>query len=187
MALKKREKILIFFVLIAAAVWAFDRFYYRPQEKKMKGLREEIKAADQRIKESSLFDQGLERIEAEVSQLEKEFERLSQKMLRGDEFRAFLKHLGSESERLRMKMVSMNTEEEMPAPPEGKGSPPEDRYRKVGIEMVLHSGFYALWTYLRGIEELPFLVAVEELEVERVGEGASPLKVTMGLSVFVTR
>jgi len=38
---------------------------------------------------------------------------------------------------------------------------------------------------LKGIEELPFLVAVDHLQVERIGEGSSLLRVTMGLSVFV--
>jgi hypothetical protein len=106
-------------------------------------------------------------------------------MLRREEFRAFLTHLGSESDRLQMKMVSMTTQEEKPSQPEAKRGPPAFRYRRVAIQMVLHSGFNALTTYLKEIEELPFLVAVDDLQVERLGERTSLLKVTMGLSVFV--
>jgi hypothetical protein len=185
MVLKKREKILIFFVIIAVAIWAFDQFYYTPQKKKIVTLKEEVKTADLKLKESVLFTQGVETVEAEVGRLEKELQRLSDKMLRGEEFRAFLKHLGSESDRLQMKMVSMTTQEEKPSQPEGKKGPSAFQYRRVAIQMVLHSRFNGLRTYLKGIEELPFLVAVDRLEVERIGDGTSFLKVTMGLSVFV--
>jgi len=182
---KKREKILIFLAIIAVAIWAFDQFYYTPQKKRIKTLKEEVKAADLKLKESVLFTQGMETVEAEVALLEKELQRLSNKMLRGEEFRAFLKHLGRESNRLQMKMISMTTQEEKPSLPEGNKNPSAFRYRRVAIQMVLRSRFYALSTYLNGIEELPFLVAVDHLQVERIGDGTSFLKVTMGLTVFV--
>jgi hypothetical protein len=185
MVIKKREKILIFFVILAVAIWAFDRFYYTPQSTKIKSMKEEIKAADLKLKESILYTQGVETLEAEVARLEKELKRLSDKMLRGEEFRAFLKHLGSESDRLQMKMISMTTQEEKPSQPEGKKGPSAFRYRRVAIQMVLHSRFNGLRTYLKGIEELPFLVAVDNLQVERIGDGTPFLRVTMGLSVFV--
>jgi Tfp pilus assembly protein PilO len=185
MVIKKREKILIFFFILAAAIWAFDRFYYTPQKTKIASLKEEIKAADQKLKESVLYTQGVETVEAEVARLEKELQRLSDKMLRGEEFRAFLKHLGSESDRLQMKMISMTTQEEKPSQPEEKKGPSAFQYRRVAIQMVLHAQFHGLRTYLKGIEELPFLVAVDHLQVERIGDGTSFLKVTMGLSVFV--
>ncbi len=185
MVLKKREKILIFFVILAVAIWAFDQFYYTPQKRKITTLMEEVRSADLKLKESALFAQGVETVEAEVTRLEKELERLSGKMLRGEEFRAFLKHLGSESDRLQMKMISMTTQEERPSSPEEKKSPSAFQYRRVAIQMVLHSRFNALTTYLKEIEELPFLVTVDHLQVERMGERTSLLKVTMGLSVFV--
>jgi hypothetical protein len=185
MVLKKREKILIFFVILVAAIWAFDQFYYTPQRTKVALLKEEIKAADQKLKESVLYTQGVETVEAEVARLEKELQRLSDKMLRGEEFRAFLKHLGSESGRLQLKMISMTTKEEKPPAPEGKKSTAAFQYRRVNIQMVLHSQFSGLRTYLKEIEDLPFLVAVDHLQVERIGEGTSLSKVTMGLSVFV--
>jgi hypothetical protein len=185
MVVKKREKILIFCVILAGAIWAFDQFYYTPQDKKITTMKEEVGAADLKLKESVLFTQGVGTVEAEVARLEKELQRLGNKMLRREEFRAFLTHLGSESDRLQMKMVSMTTQEEKPSQPEGKRGPPAFRYRRVAIQMVLHSGFNALTTYLKEIEELPFLVAVDDLQVERLGERTSLLKVTMGLSVFV--
>jgi len=185
MVVKKREKILIFFAILAVAIWAFDRFYYTPRSNKIKTLREEAKAADAKLKESVLLTQGVETVEAEVARLEKELQKLSDKMLRGEEFRAFLKHLGSESDRLQMKMISMTTQEEKPSVSEEKKKSSTFQYRRVAIQMVLHSRFNGLRTYLRGIEALPFLVAVDHLQVERMEEGASSLKVTMGLSVFV--
>jgi len=185
MVIKKREKILIFFVILAAAIWAFDQFYYTPQNTKIASLKEEIKVADLKLKESVLFTQGAETVEAEVARLEKELQRLSDKMLRGEEFRSFLKHLGSESDRLQMKMISMTTKEEKPSLSEGKKSAAAFQYRRVAIQMVLHSRLDGFQTYLKGIEDLPFLMAVDHLQVERTGEGTSLLRVTMGLSVFV--
>jgi hypothetical protein len=185
MVLKRREKMLIFFVILVATIWAFDQFYYTPQQKRIMTLKEEIKAADLKLEDSVLYTQGMETVEAEVARLEKELQRLSDKMLRGEEFRAFLKHLGTESNRLQMKMISMTTKEEKPSFPEGKKSTVPFQYRRVAIHMVLHSQFNGLRSYLKEIEDLPFLVTVDHLQVERMGERASLLRVTMGLSVFV--
>jgi len=38
---------------------------------------------------------------------------------------------------------------------------------------------------LKGIEELHFLVTVDNLQVEKIGETIPLFKVTMGLSVYV--
>jgi hypothetical protein len=51
--------------------------------------------------------------------------------------------------------------------------------------MVLHSTYTKLGAYLKGIEELPFLINVDNLQVEKE-EGVQPLlKVTMGLSMYI--
>jgi HAMP domain-containing protein len=102
MAMKNREKMLIFFAVIAVAIWVFDHFYYAPQSRRLSALREEVKAADLKLKESTLFTQGVEAAEAEVSRLEDELKRLNERMLRGEEFRTFLRHLGRDSDRLQM-------------------------------------------------------------------------------------
>lgn len=185
MALRSREKTLLFFVVIAVAVWAFDRFYYTPQTRRLSALQEEVKAADLKLKESALFTKGVEAAEIEVSRLEDELKRLNERMLRGEEFRTFLKHLGRDSDRLRMKMVSLASQEEKIPLPEGKKATSSVQYKKVTIQMVLHSTFSGLATYLKGIEELPFLVTVDHLQVERMGESTPLLRVTMGLSVYV--
>jgi ATP-dependent Lon protease len=185
MTLKSREKILLFFVIIAIAIWAFDQFYYTSQKKKILTLKGEVSAADLKLKESALFTKGVETIEAEVSRLEEELKKLSERMLRGEEFRAFLKHLGKDSDRLQMKMISLTSQEEKISLREEKKSTSPFQYKKVATHMVLHSSFPALRTYLKGIEELPFLVMVDSLQVERIGETTPFLKVTMGLSVYV--
>jgi hypothetical protein len=185
MTLKSREKIFLFFVIIAIAIWAFDQFYYSPQKKKILTLKAEVSAADLKLKESALFTKGVETTEAEVSRLDEELKRLSERMLKGEEFRAFLKHLGKDSDRLQMKMISLTSQEEKISLREEKKSTSPFQYKKVAIHMVLHSTFPALRTYLKGIEELPFLVMVDSLQVERIGETTPFLKVTMGLSVYV--
>lgn len=185
MSLKSREKMLILFAVIAIAIWAFDRSYYTPETRRLSALKEEVRAADQRMTESLIFAKGVETLEAEVSRLEKELQRWSERMLKGEEFRAFLKHLGRESDRLQMKMITFTSEEEKISPPEEKKVTVASQYKKVNIQMVLHSTFTALETYLKRIEELPFLVTVDNLQVDRIGEITPLLKVTMGLSVYV--
>lgn len=185
MTLKSREKILIFFVIIAIAIWAFDRFYYTPQKKKILRLKEEVKLADLKLKESLIYTKGVETVEAEVSRLEKELQVFNERTLRGEEFRAFLKHLAKESDRLQMKMVSLTPQEEKISPQEGKKVSSPFQYRKVTVHLVLYSTYTALQTYLKGIEELPFLVTVDDLQIERNEEMMPFLKVTLGLNVLV--
>ena len=52
--------------------------------------------------------------------------------------------------------------------------------------MVLHSTYTKLGTYLKGIEELPFLIHVDSIQVEKNEEVQPLLKVTMGLSMYIT-
>ena len=120
MALKSREKILIIFVLIAVSIWAFDRFFYVPQKKKILVLKEEIKAVDLKLNEYLLLSKGMETVETEVARLDKELEKFPKRTLKGEEFRAFLRHLARSSSRLQMKMISLNPQEEKSSLPEEK-------------------------------------------------------------------
>ena len=185
MVLKSREKILIVFVVIAIAIWAFDHFYYTPQTHKISRLKADINAADLKLKESLLVTEGVETLEAEVHRLEGELKRLSERTLKGEEFRTFLRHLARESDPLQMKVISLIPQEEKLPPPEGKKESPASQYRRVSVQMVLHSTYTKLGAYLKGIEELPFLINVDNLQVEKE-EGVQPLlKVTMGLSMYI--
>jgi Tfp pilus assembly protein PilO len=191
MKLKSREKILIIFVLIAIAIWAFDRFYYAPQSRKILQFKEEIKAADQKMEQFLLLTKGVETVEAEVTRLERELKGLTERTLKGEEFRAFLRHLARESNALPMKIISLTPLEEKLSLPVGIDSSREGKkestfqYRKVTIQMVLHSTYTKLGTYLKDIEKLPFLVNIDSLQIERNEEISPLLKVTMGLSMYI--
>jgi len=185
MALKSREKILIFFVIIAVSIWAFDRFFYVPQQKKILSLKEEIKAVDLKLSESLMFAKGVETVETEVTRLEKELEKFPKRTLRGEEFRTFLRHLASSSSRLQMKMISLSPQEEKSSLPEEKKGAAFLPYKKVMIRMVLHSTYTALETYLQGIEELPLLVTVDHLQIEKEEEIMPLIKITMELRVVI--
>ena len=189
MKLKGREKLLIFFVIIAIAIWAFDRFYYTPQKKKITELKEEIKAADLKLQEALMFTQGVETTEAEeaeVSRLEKKLQEVTEKTLKGEEFRNFLKNLGIESNRLQMKIVSLTIQEEKLSPPEGEQATSASKYKRVMVKMLLNSTYNSLRAYVKRLGELPFLVSVDNLQIERNEEVLPLLKVNMGLSVLVT-
>ena len=184
MTLRNREKILIVFVFIAIAIWGFDLFYYTPQSRKISQLKGEIKAADQKTEQLLLLTKGVETVEAEVTRLEKELKGLSERTLKGEEFRAFLRHLARESNALQMKIISLTPQEEQLSLPERKKES-DFQYRKITIQMVIHSTYTKLETYLKDIEKLPFLVNVDSLQIERNEEISPLLKITMGLSMHI--
>ena len=184
MVLKSKEKILLIFVLIAIAIWGFDRFYYTPQSRKISKFKEEIKVADQKMEQFLLLTKGVETVEAEVTRLEGELKALSERTLKGEEFRVFLRHLARETNSLQLKVISLIPQEEKFSLPEGKKDSTFE-YRKVTIQMVLHSTYTKLGVYLKEIEKLPFLVNVDSLLIERTEEVQPFLKVTMGLSMHI--
>ena len=185
MKLKSREKVLLIFVLIAIMIWIFDRFYYAPQSRKILMFKGEIKAADLKMDQFLILTRGVETVEAEVTRLEKELQRLSERTLKGEEFRAFLRHLARESDPVQMKVISLTPQEEKLPLREGKKESTAFRYRKVTIQMVFHSNFAKVGAYLKEIEKLPFLVNLESLQIERNEEILPFLKVTMGLSMHI--
>jgi len=176
---------LLIFVLIAIMIWVFDRFYYTPQSRKILVFKGEIKAADLKMDQFLLLTKGVETVEAEVTRLEKEKRGLSERTLKGEEFRAFLRHLARESDSLQMKIISLNPQEEKLPLLEGKKESSTFQYRKVAIQMVLHSTYTKLGIYLKEIEKLPFLINVDNLQIERNEEIQPFLKVTMGLSMHI--
>src|SRR4030066_752553 len=129
MKLKSREKILTGLAIIAIAIWAFDYFYYTPQIRKIKTLRAEVKAVDLKLNESLLLAKGVEALETEVLRQEGELKRLSERTLKGEEFRTYLKHLARESDPLQMKFISLTPQEEKHPPPEGKKETSVSQYR----------------------------------------------------------
>ena len=176
---------MIVFAIIAVGIWAFDSLYYTPQSRKILRLRGEVKAADLKLSEYQLLLKGVETLEADVLRQEREFKRLSERTLKGKEFNAFLKQLAKESDSLQMKVVSLIPREEK-LPSEGKKEPSVSQYRKVFVQMVLHSTYNKLGTYLKGIEELPLLIHVDNIQIEKNEEIQPLLKVTMGLSIYIT-
>ncbi|MBM4330275.1 MAG: hypothetical protein FJ117_03440 [Deltaproteobacteria bacterium] len=185
MVLKNREKIVLLIGLLAVAIWAFDQFYYAPQKKKILNLKAEIHAAEYRLNESLVFSKGVATVEAEVARLEKELHGVRERMLRGEEFRAFLKQLARDSDRLKMKMISLSPQEEKIVRPQGKLESAALQFKKVTVQLILHASYNALGNYLKGIEQLPFVVAIDHLKIERKEEILPCLKVTMDLSVRI--
>ena len=185
MVLKNREKIFIVFAVIAIAIWAFDHFYYAPQIRNIQRLRAEVKAVGLKLEESLVLTKGVETLEAEVFRQGEELKKLSERILKGEEFRTFLKHLARESDPAQMKIISLAPQEEKLLPLEGKKEASRPQYRKVSVQVVLHSTYAKLSAYLKGIEELPFLIHLDNLQLERSEEVQPFLKVTMELSMYM--
>ncbi len=183
---KNREKILIILAVIVVVIWAFVTFYYTPQSRKIKELKADLKAADLKSDESLLVAKGVETLEAEIPRKEEALRRLSERTLRGEEFRTFLRHLAKQSDSPQMKVVSLTPQEENLPPPEGKKEGSPSQYRRVTVQMVLHSTYAKLGTYLKGIEGLPFLINVDNIQIEKIEEVQPFLKVTIGLSMYIT-
>jgi Tfp pilus assembly protein PilO len=192
MALKKREKLLVVFAAIAIAILAFHRLYYAPQSYRILRLKQEIKAADQKIDQYLLLTKGVGTVEAEVARLERELKALSERTLKGEEFRTFLRHLARESDSPQMKVISLTPQEEKPSLlvgidsyREGKKESSPFQYRRVAVQVVFHSTYSKLGNYIKGIKELPFLINIESLQIERNEEIVPLLKVTMGLTMHI--
>ncbi len=186
MKVKNREKILIVSAVIAIAIWVFDSFYYTPQSRKIEKLKEEVLAADLKLNESLVVGKGVETLDVEVLRQEGELRRLSERTLKGDEFRTFLKHLARESDPLLMKVISLTPEEEKLPSADGKTGTSPTQHRKVSIQMVFHSTYANVQAYLKGIEELPFLICVDHIQVEKNEEAHPLLRVTIGVSMYIS-
>lgn len=184
MTFKRREKILLIGVILALMIFLFDRLFDSPMNRKISHLRGEVKAADTRLKELDLLVKGLQAAEEETLRLEKEWKNLSEQTLQGEEFRAFLRHLARSSDPLQMKVISMvPTDEEVVPSNEKKGGLLREA-RKVTVQLILHSTFSKLESYLKGIEELPFRVYIEGLQIERTEEAQPLLKVNLNLKMY---
>ncbi|MGB9715562.1 MAG: hypothetical protein ACPL1G_04050 [Thermodesulfovibrionales bacterium] len=185
MKLKSREKILIFFALVALAIWSFDHFYYTPQKKKIKLLKEEIRNADIRLQESPFFAQSVKDIETEVASLDDKLNVIIDRTLKDKESRAFLKYLAKDSSRLQMKLISLDIQEEKLTSHAEEKSTSQSPYKKITTLVVLNTTYSALKTYLKDIEELPFLVTINHIRIEKNNDLPLPLKATMGLDILV--
>lgn len=185
MVLKRREKILLIGVFIALMIFLFDRLFDTPMNRKISRLRGEVKAAETKLKELDLLVKGLQAAEEETLRLEKELKTLSNQTLQGEEFRVFLRHLARSSDPLQMKVISMVPTEEKIIPSGQKKGNSLQESRKVMVQLVLHSTFAKIESYLKGIEELPFLVQIEGLQIERSEEAHPLLKVTLNLMMYM--
>ncbi|MCX8118572.1 MAG: hypothetical protein N3G78_11640 [Desulfobacterota bacterium] len=186
MALKRREKILLLGLSIAVAIFLFDRIFDTPANRKISALRGEIQSAEAKLSELALLAKEAETAEAELLKREEELERLSARTHRGEEFRTFLKHLARESDPFQMKVISITPfEEKIALPEEKKETPSSSRLRKVTVQLVLHATFSKIESYLKGVEELPFPVHVERLQIERAEEVQPLLKVTLALKMYI--
>jgi hypothetical protein len=94
--------------------------------------------------------------------------------------------LAGESDSFQMKVMSLSPQEEKLSPPERNKEASSSKHRRVTIQMVLFSTYAKLGTYLKGIEELPFLIRVDNIQVEKHEEAQPLLKVTMGLSIYTS-
>jgi Tfp pilus assembly protein PilO len=183
MTLKKREKVLLLLAFVAIALLAFDRFYYTPQTRRISNLEEEVKGAEQKLNESLPLVKGIESLEAEVTRLERLLETSKRRMPGGEGLKAFLSHMAKETNRLQMKVISLVPQEEKGGGIGEKEIPPNP-YKKIHIQMVAHSGFSALESYLRAISELPFPITITNLQVEKEDKIDPFLKATLQVTVY---
>jgi Tfp pilus assembly protein PilO len=184
---KSRERILIVCCELAIVLGTYFMFFDTPHIHKMLLLKEDLKATDLRLGELQILTKGAETVEAEVSRLEKELGLLGKKSLKGEEFRAFLKQLARESDPLQLKIISLVPQEEKTTLPEGKKESSALPYRKVTVQMVVHSNYNKLGSYLKKIGDLPFLINVDNLQIERNEEVQPLLKVTMALDMYINK
>jgi len=183
MRLKKREKILLVLGLIAISFYIFDLFYFTPRSRRVKALEGEIKATELKLQELTLLTKGMENIDKKLENLENKLKGISEKTLKGNEFRVFLNHLAKESDPIGMRIISIKPIEETDiAKTEVEIGLP---LKRLNIQLILHSTFSRLENYLKSISNLPLLIYIDYLQLERNEEIYPFLRANLNISIYM--
>ena len=150
--------------LCTLALIFFYAFFYRPQAKRMERFQEELKKITGNLKEAEGKSALLPSVRKRISQLEEEFVFLQKKVPEEEDLPAAVQSLAKEAKRLGIIIVAL-------APSEKKEEKSE--LTSFSLKMELESSYQTLARYLEAIEELPLLVTVEDLVVEKPEEGSN--------------
>jgi Tfp pilus assembly protein PilO len=176
----KREKIMIGAAVSAVMFVCFYMFFYQPEKKELLRLQEEIKTVALEIDRIVRAIPGLRNLEEEVAREQKSAS-LVKRIPSGEKpVQELLRQLAGEASRLDMDVISLKSGEGSESPHE------ESPYKRLTVVMNIQCTYRHLSSYLKGINELPGLVTVDELEIVRDNQIFPRVKVKLTLGVWVT-
>ena len=176
----KREKIMVGTAVSAVVFVSFYMFFYQPKKKELLRQQEEIKTVSLEIERIARAIPGLRKLEEEVSLAQKRAF-LVRKIPSGEKsVQEFLRQLAAKASRLDLDVISLKSGEESESPNE------KSPYKKLAVVMNVQCPYRHLGSYLKGINDLPGLVTVNELEIVRDNRNLPKVKVKLALSILVT-
>lgn len=172
----KREKIMIGAAVFAVLFGCFYMFVYQPKEKEVLRLQEEIRTVDLEIEEIVTAVPDLKKLEEDVAREQKRVS-FARKMTSGTQaIQEFLGQLAGAAHRLDMEVISLGEELE---------SRHENSHYSILTTVVeIQCPYRQLGSYLKGLSDLPGLVAVDGLEIVRDRQILPNVHVELILSIL---
>ncbi len=179
--LTKREKIMIGAAVCTLAFMSFYLLLYQPKRREVLRLQKEIENVDLVIEEIVAAIPSLSRLEEQVARGQRSISLVRKMTSAKQPMQELLRQLAEKAYRLNMDVISLESGDE------SKSSHEKSPYKKVNIVMNIQCAYRHLGEYLRGLSDLPYLTAVDELEIVRDQQIFPKLQVKLTLTTFVSR
>jgi len=177
----KREKIMIGTGVSAVILMSFNMFFYQPERKRILRLQGEIKTAGLEVERITRAIPGLRKLEEAIA-TEQKSSALVRKIPSGEKsVPELLRQLAVEASSLDMDVISLGLKEDVESPQN------KSRYKGVNIVIHIQCPYRHLSSYLKRLEELPGMVAIDEIDIVRDNLLFPKVKVKLTLKTFMAR
>lgn len=177
--LTKREKIMIGVAVCALVFFSFYLVLYQPKKKDLLRLQKEINNVDLVIEEIVAAIPSLSKLEEEVARDQKGISLVRKMTSTKQPMQELLRQLAEKAYRLNMDVISLESGNE------SKSSHEKSPYKKMNIVMNIQCAYRHLGEYLRGLSDLSYLTALDELEIVRDQQTFPKLRVKLTLTTFI--
>ena len=138
-------------------------FLARPISLYSARLKSEMASQSQKIKEYEDLIRTYPNPEREIENIEKKIEELKNKLVSREQIPRIIQQLARKTNELNINTISIKPREDI-KPPAGKTA---QAVKKVYIEIVMLSPYQVVGDYLKAITELPLILTVESLSIEK--------------------
>jgi Tfp pilus assembly protein PilO len=178
--LTKREKIMIGAAVCTLVFLSFYLVLYQPKRKELLRLQKEINNVDLVIEEIVAAIPSLSKLEEEVAREQKGISLVRKMTSAKQPMQELLRQLAEKAYRLNMDVISLESGNE------SKSSHEKSPYKKMKIVMNIQCAYRHLGEYLRGLSDLHYLTALDELEIVRDQQTFPKLQVKLTLTTFIS-
>lgn len=183
--LSKRERFILALVVVVVVGVGYLNFVYDPMTKKLMSIDNQIAQVQGEIGSFQQAVSGLRRqnVQQKIQMTRGEIVRIQ------DEMQFFQSRMSGQVQDVigvlkrqaalhGIKLKSINSEE-------SKAGGRNLQYRKVEITLKMESGYNGIGNFIQALEEVPAIIAVENLEVVREPQTLPRLKTSLTLRLFV--